>query len=104
MLNILKAMFAAIIFIGLLNFAGNAMGFWSYQFWAPRQEQVRREVFEQTKSYRDGTRRDFDNLYLQYETEKDPDAKNAILSVIRHRAFGVDSNLLPNNIRNLIGD
>lgn len=88
--------------VGILFFAVGAIGFGSYWFWAPKQEAVRREVFEQTKSYRDGLRRDFDNLFLQYETEKDPDAKAAILSVIRHRADGVDPDFVPDNIHNLL--
>ena len=93
---------AGLLAIAVFSFAVSAIGFGNYWFWAPKTEQVRREVFENTKSYRDGLRRDFDNLYLSYETEKDPDAKAAVLSVIRHRAAGVDHDFLPDNIRNLL--
>ena len=88
--------------LGVVSFGVSAIGFGNYWFWAPKNEQVRREVFENTKSYRDGLRRDFDNLYLSYEQEKDPDAKAAIKSVIRHRADGVDPELVPDSIRNLL--
>jgi hypothetical protein len=101
-IKIAGAILGIFLFIAALAFGLNAVGFINYSFWAPKQEQVRREVFENTKSYRDGLRRDFDNLYLSYETEKDPDARAAVLSIIRHRAEGVDPDLLPDNIRNLL--
>ena len=74
----------------------------NYKFFGPKFEDARRNVFEETKSYQDGLRRDFDNLYLQYEEAKDPDEKSAILSVIRHRAEGVNPDFLPTSIRNLL--
>ena len=101
-LKTLGAIAGILILIAGLTFGLNAVGFINYSFWAPKQEQVRRDVFENTKSYRDGLRRDFDNLYLSYETEKDPATKSAILSVIRHRADGVDPDFLPSDIRNLL--
>ena len=91
-----------LLMLAVVSFGISAIGFGNYWFWAPKSEQVRREVFENTKSYRDGLRRDFDNLYLSYETEKDPDAKAAIKAVIRHRAEGVDPSFLPDNISSLI--
>lgn len=104
-MDVLKVVFGLIgvlLLMAVFSFGVSAIGFGNYWFWAPKTEQVRREVFENTKSYRDGLRRDFDNLYLSYETEKDPDTKAAILSVIRHRSDGVDPAFLPENVRNLL--
>ena len=96
------AFFGIIVLLCFTGFVLNYTGLVSYQFFGPKYEAARRNVFEETKSYRDGLRRDFDNLYIQYETEKDPDAKAAVLSVIKHRAYGVDPDFLPDNIRNLL--
>ncbi len=100
--KIILATLMGIILLGALGFAFTAVDFASYRFWAPKQENVRREVYENTKSYRDGLRRDFDNLYLQYVSAKTVDEKDAVLSVIRHRASGVDPSFLPTEIANLI--
>lgn len=96
------AFVGALILLGIIAMAVNATAYGNYKFWAPKQEQVRREVFENTKSYRDGLRRDFDNLYLQYQEEKDPNTQAAIKSVMRHRADGVDPDFVPDNVRNLL--
>lgn len=62
-------------------------------------EQVRRENFEQTKSYRDGLRRDFDELLLSYSRAKSDDERATIVGVMRHRAEGAPPELVPNQVK-----
>src|SRR6202453_1123184 len=37
------------------TFISDSFNFFSYKFWAPKQESVRRQTYEQTKSYRKGS-------------------------------------------------
>ena len=55
-----------------------------YSFFAPRQENVRRNVFENTQSYVKGKQQELEKLRLEYIREKDPIAKEAIANMIRH--------------------
>lgn len=86
----------------VLGFVLNAVGLVNYQFFAPKYENARREVFENTKSYRDGSRRDFDNLYLAYKTAKSDDEKAAVLSIIRERASTAPEDVVPAEIKQLL--
>jgi len=90
-----------ILVIGGL-FGLTALSLAHYQFFAPRFENARREVFENTKSFRDGSRRDFDNLYVAYQSAKTPEEKQAILSVIRQRVYGVPEDQVPSEINQLL--
>lgn len=67
---------------------------WESHF-APRQEQVRREVFEQTKSYRQGIEQELQQEQLDY-ARGTAEQKAAIASVVLHQTAGVNvSSLSP---------
>lgn len=78
----------AVVFFGSI-WALTAFQYGSYKFWAPKFEDAKREVFENTKSFRDGSARDLDNLRLEYLRAKTPEEKAALKDVMRHRALGV---------------
>ena len=88
--------------IAAATFGANYFGLVNYKFFGPQYEGARRQVFEETKSYRDGTRRDFDNLHLQYLAADSDEQKAAILATIRHRASGVPPELVPQEIKDLL--
>lgn len=46
-----------------ITFGGNALGLWSYSFFAPKYENARREVFEKTQSYIESKRQSLTNYY-----------------------------------------
>lgn len=92
----------AIFGLIIIGFLLDITGLYEFKFIAPKYEDARRQVFENTKSYRDGTQRDFDNLYLSYEAAKTPEEKSAILGVIRHRAEGTPQDLVPADIVQLL--
>ena len=75
----------------------------TYQFFAPKYEAARREVFENTQSYCQGSIRDFDNLYLQYTQSKSDDEKAVLVDTLRHRVSGVQPACIPPRIRALLG-
>jgi hypothetical protein len=82
-------LFLAIILFLVTIFAiawlveGNAL--FMQSTFAPKQEQVRRETFEQSKAYRDGMIQELQNMQFQYE-QADSGHRLALRSIILHRA------------------
>ena len=71
----------ALILIMGLGWLAEGNSFFMYKFFAPKQEQVRREVFEQTKSYRQGMVQELQNMQFEY-AKADKDGKAAMKGII----------------------
>ena len=104
----MKNVFAGLaIFIGfflvifIIGFAAEGTNFFLYKFWAPKQENVRREVFENTKSYKQGMQQDVENFAFQY-AQADSSAKQALAAVILHRVADYDINQLSPEMKEFI--
>ena len=67
----------------------------------PRQEAVRRETFEQSKAFVQGTTQELENMQVEY-MKADKGHKQALASIILHRAASVDETLLPSGLRAFI--
>lgn len=91
-----------VIFLSALGFALTSWDLFNLSFWGPKYENAKRGVYEQTKSYRDGSRRDFENLYVEYMAQPDPASKSAVLSVAKERADGVNPEIVPQNLKDLL--
>lgn len=78
--------------------------FFLYKVFAPKQEAVRRQTFEQSRAFNEGMVRDFENLRMQYLQSSDPDAKAVLVSTILHRSAGYNLNdpSVPADLRNFI--
>jgi hypothetical protein len=76
-------------------FTGN--DFFLYQYFAPKQEMVRRQVFEETKSYNQGMAQELEAMMVQHASAK-PEAKDAICSVVRHRTADYPSDRIPGHL------
>lgn len=72
-----------------------------YKFWAPKQEQVRREVFEQTKSYNQGMIQELQNMQFQY-VQADKAHKDALATLILHRSADFKEENLPYDLKMFI--
>lgn len=72
--------------------AGNNLAM--FKVFAPAQEQVRRETFEQSKAYRQGMVQELENMRFEY-IKAAPEHKAALASIIRHRAADVPRDDLP---------
>src|SRR5271157_1542722 len=58
---------AMVVIIGLgLAWIVQGNDFFMYRYFAPKQEQVRREVFEQSKAYNDGMIQELRTMQLDY--------------------------------------
>ncbi len=75
--------------------------FFLYKYFAPKEENVRREVFENTKSYKDGMVQELQNMQFEY-IKADSTHKTALASIILHRAAEIDETKLPQDLRTFI--
>lgn len=91
--------------VGLFALTWLAMGnsFFLYKLFAPKQEAVRRQVFEQTKAYNQGMIQELQNMQFEY-IKAEPAHKAALASVILHRAADYDVNQMPADLRAFIQD
>lgn len=75
--------------------------FFLYKYWAPKQEKVRREVFENTPSFVQGSIQDLQDLQRDY-VKADAEHKKALASMIIHRSANVPEDRLPVDLRSFI--
>jgi hypothetical protein len=66
------------------------------------EQRVRTQNFEESEAYRQGLRRDFDELMLSYSHAKSDDERATILAVMRHRAEGAPPDLVPQDVKDLL--
>lgn len=98
----IKYAILTITILGILLFGLPALGLFNLQFWAPKYQDAKRNVFENTNSYVRGNQRDMENLFLAYKVEKDLEAKAAILDTLRHRVNGLPAEQVPQHITQLL--
>jgi hypothetical protein len=91
-----------LVVIFLLTQMGNMLGLWNIKFWGTKYEDARRDVFENTKSFRDGSNRDLMELCIQYKTAQDESAKMIIASTINQRRLSVPDDALTSNTLNCL--
>lgn len=66
-----------------------------YSFWAPKQANVERKVFENTQSYVQGKVSYLSQLRLDYEQATEQTQKNALRRIILTESAQIDSKHLP---------
>ena len=72
--------------------------FFLYKTFAPKYEEVRRETFEETKSYTQGTIQELQQLQLDYVKAGNQEEKDALASVILRRTADFDDSKLPDDL------
>ena len=77
--------------------------FFMYKFFAPKQEAVRRQVFEETKSYNQGMIQEISNMQFEY-IKASPEHKAALAQIILHRVADYNEAKLPANLRQFINE
>jgi hypothetical protein len=71
--------------------------FFMYKVFAPQYENVRRETFENTKSYNEGMAQELRRYQLEY-IKANPEQKKAIRSIVLHQYAGYENERLPNDL------
>ena len=74
--------FILFVFVVGWLFAGN--DFFMYKFFVPKQEAVRREIVETSKSFNDGMLQELSQMQIDY-AKGNNDTKNAISNLVTHR-------------------
>ena len=97
----MKAFIAGIgilcLFLGAIwIFQGN--DFFMYKIFAPKYESVRRDVFEESKAYNEGMVQELENMHLEW-IKATPEGKDAMASIILHRASAYDQDKLPVDLK-----
>ncbi len=93
-----------LVLVGVLAFTWIIMGnnFFLYKVFAPKMEETRREVFEETKSYNQGMIQELQNMQFQYVATKDSAARASLASIILQRAADYPEDRLPAELRQFI--
>lgn len=79
----------------LLVLAGLFLGMFELQrFIAVKQENIRREAFEATRSFNEGKIQELSRYRLQYIQSDSPEEKRAIASTVRHNFAAYDRSSL----------
>ena len=72
-------------------------------FFAPKYENVRRNTFEQSKSFRTGAVQELQNMQFEY-IKAAPEHKAALADIIRHRAAEVPADAMPSDLQSFISN
>ena len=85
-------------------FQGN--DFFVYKFFAPRRVEVQRQVFDESRSFNQGMVQELENMRFEYVKTQDSEAKEAMASIILHRASGYNLNdpVVPADLRSFIDE
>lgn len=83
----------ALIALALLAFVVQGTDFILYKTFAPRREAVRRDVFEQSKAYRDGLLQEIRAAQIDYAKATTPQQRQALGSLILHDVAGFGGDL-----------
>jgi hypothetical protein len=72
-------------------------------FFAPKFENVRRNTFEQSKSFRTGAIQELQNMQFEY-IKAAPEHRVALADIIRHRALEVPADAMPTDLQSFISN
>lgn len=72
-------------------------------FFGPKFENVRRNTFEQSKSFRTGAVQELQNMQFEY-IKASPEHKVALADIIRHRAAEVPADAMPTDLQSFISN
>lgn len=77
-------------------FMGNE--FFLQKYFAPKQEALRREVFEESKAYNQGVVQELNKAYTEYQAAS-PEHQEALKAVILHTVSDYPTEKLPPHLR-----
>lgn len=86
-----------------LTWAVQGNQFFLYKVFAPKMEEARREVFEQTKSYQQGTIQNLRRMQEEYITA-DAEHQGALAAVILHTAADFPEADMPADVKAFIDE
>ena len=94
--NILLSIVGFFVFLCLIlgiGWLAQGNDFFMYKYFAPKYEGVRRQVFEQTKSYNQGMIQELQKMQFEY-IQADTNQQAALVSIILHDSADYDMAML----------
>ncbi len=101
-LKIAGGLIGGLVFVLLVMFCVQGADFFLYKYFAPKQEQVRRETFERSKAYNQGMIQELQNMQFEYVQTKTQEEKDALADIILHRAADYPEEKMPADLRAFI--
>src|SRR5882762_3427365 len=89
---ILLSLLVFFMFIGWMSYGND---FFLYKFFAPRQEAVRRQVFEQSRAYNEGVVQNLQSYMMNYNNAETQQQKDGLRAIILHETSTYDADQLP---------
>ena len=74
------------------------------QTWGVRTADMERAVFEESKSYVQGTIRDLDNLRIQYYKTDNPTERAVLRVTMRHRLATFPDDKIPDHLKEFVAE
>jgi hypothetical protein len=102
-MKVVGSVIGALVLVLALTWAFQGNDFFLYKVFAPKYEDVRRETFEHSRSFRQGNVQELQKMALEYNSTPDS-GKDALASVILQRAANIDESILPQDLRSFISD
>ena len=92
------------VFLGI-GWLAEGNDFFMYKVFAPKYENTRRQVFENSRAFNQGMVQELENMQFEY-TKAKPEDKNALASIILHRASGynMDDPIVPASLRAFVAE
>lgn len=101
MKDFILAIFSIVLLLVII-FGFTAFDYFNLTFWGPKYQNAKTQIFENSNAYVRGTQRDFQNLVLEYHKAQTAEEKQAIISVLRQRAYGTPPEQVPPEVSNLL--
>jgi hypothetical protein len=97
------AIFGGVVGLGALTWGITYHNLLFTAFFAPKYENVRRDAFEQSKSFQTGAVQELQNMQFEY-IKASPEHKKALADIIRQRAVEVPADAMPTNLEYFISN
>jgi hypothetical protein len=89
----------AVVLFGAIGIGGQFVGLWSYSYFAPKYEAVRRDTMIQSRAYSEASTREMYHFKLQYAQAKSQDERDTIKAFALHEATSFDRDRLPTDLQ-----
>ena len=87
--SVAASVIGVVVLILGVTWLGQGNDFFMYKVFAPKYEEVRRQTFEQTKSYSQGMIQELQNMQFDY-VKANPEHQSMLASIILRRAADFD--------------
>ena len=101
----IKVGLLAIVVIGVLGFGANSIGLIQMKIFAPAAESVRRDTFEQSRAFRQGSINDLDAFirdYTKAEADGNKPSMDILGGAILRKARDLDPDIIPSDMQRII--